>query len=86
MAQSVQITFTFVVKAPMTVTSPEPPEAIPGVPYSHQFTVTGGVAPYTFSTTNPPPGMTLSPSGELWGTPPAAGNFPMTVVVSDSSA
>ena len=41
------------------------------------------MAPYTFSTDNPPTGLTLSPAGVLSGTP-SAGTFTLTVTVADS--
>lgn len=85
MAQNVQITFTFTVKAPLTVTNPSPPDATLGVPYSHQFVVTGGVAPYVFSAPSLPPGMALTPSGELWGAPTAGGSFNVSITVTDST-
>ena len=85
MAQSVNITFTFVVKSPMTVTNPSPPDATLGQPYSHQFAVTGGVAPYAFSAAGLPPGLALSPAGLLAGTPSAAGSFSASITVTDSA-
>src|ERR1700731_1493715 len=45
------------------------------VPYAQSLGATGGTAPYTFTLQSGslPGGMTLSPSGELAGTPTAAG-------------
>ncbi len=63
------------------------PDAQYGSPYASQtFTVIGGVAPYTFSVTagNLPPGMSLSPSGTISGTPTSAGSFSFTVTATDS--
>ena len=85
MAQSVNITFTFTVKSPMTVTNPSPPDATLGQPYSHQFAVTGGVAPYAFAATGLPPGMALTSTGELWGTPTAGGSYNVSITVTDST-
>ena len=39
---------------------------------------TGGVAPYTWAAVGLPPGVTVSPSGHVAGTPTAAGVFPVT--------
>jgi predicted hotdog family 3-hydroxylacyl-ACP dehydratase len=63
------------------------PDAQYGSAYSSQtFTVIGGVAPYTFSVTagSLPPGMSLSPSGTISGTPTAAGSYSFTVSATDS--
>lgn len=58
-----------------------------GQAYSANFTTSGGTGPYVFSlVTGPlPPGLTLSSAGVLSGTPTAAGSFPLTVSVTDSS-
>jgi len=58
------------------------------VPYpAFAFTVmSGGAAPFTWSETGAlPPGLSLSSSGQLSGTPTRAGTFPITVSVTDSS-
>jgi hypothetical protein len=55
--------------------------------YSQTLNATGGVAPYSFSieSGSPPEGITLSPSGELAGTPTTAGTSTFTVLAADSS-
>lgn len=56
-------------------------------PYSYQFVITGGTAPYTFAVASGalPPGLTLSASGLLSGTPTASGQFTFTVSATDST-
>jgi uncharacterized protein YhjY with autotransporter beta-barrel domain len=57
------------------------------VAYSQQFTVTGGLAPYTYALASGawPAGISLNAStGLLSGTPTAVGNFPVTVRVTDA--
>ena len=52
-----------------------------------QFTTAGGgafVPPFTWSATGRPPGLTLSPSGLLSGTPTASGTFDITIQLTDS--
>ncbi len=56
------------------------------IPYSATFFATGGVPPYTWSTTagSPPAGMSLAPTGILSGTPSGTGTSTFTVQVLDS--
>lgn len=49
------------------------------------FTATGGITPYAWSATGLPPGLTVNAgNGEILGTPTAAGNFTVNVVLSDA--
>ena len=55
-------------------------------PYSASLAASGGTAPYAWSlanTTSLPPGLTLSSSGQIAGTPTAVGTTTFTVQVSD---
>lgn len=56
-------------------------------PYSQQFTASGGIGPYTFSVTLGalPPGLSLSSSGLLAGTPTHAGTYSFRIHVEDSA-
>jgi len=71
---------------PLTLTCPTATAQV-GVAYSSALAATGGVAPYTFSTTgSPPAGLTLnSGTGALTGTPSTAGSVTFTGQVVDSS-
>ncbi len=57
-----------------------PPGGTVGVAYSYAFTL-GGTAPVSAVVTSGslPPGLALSTSGELTGTPTSAGSFPFTI-------
>lgn len=75
------------------VISPPPPLSVSGTPGAGtvgtpyvqvQFTATGGVAPITFSGSSLPPGLTLSSSGLLSGTPTQAGSFSISVSARDA--
>lgn len=59
-----------------------------GMPFSEKLSVTGGVAPYTFTLepgSNLPPGLTLNPStGVISGTATTAGSYTFTIKVTDS--
>lgn len=79
-----QVTFTLVINGALTITSGSPPAGEVGVPYSFQFTATGGSGNYSWSVTagTLPAGLTLSAAGLLSGTPTAAGtsaNITVTV-------
>ena len=58
-----------------------------GVSYSHNVTASGSSGtPYTFAVTGGtlPPGLTLSTSGTISGTPTATGTFSFTVTATDT--
>ena len=59
-----------------------------GQPYAEQVGVIGGHGPYSLQVTSGslPPGISLSPDGDLSGTPTSLGTFTATVSVRDSSA
>ncbi len=75
--------------SPITITTPSPLQSgTVGVPYSVTLAATGGTAPYTWSRASGelPPGLELNEAtGEISGTPTAAGTFGFTIRVTDSS-
>jgi len=78
---------------PLTLPSSSLPSGAINVSYTATITVTGGTAPYTFTTTGTlPPGLTLAEPGgtqgeaQISGTPTAAGTFDFTVTVTDSTS
>jgi hypothetical protein len=73
---------------PVVVSPGSLPAATGAVPYDEQLSATGGDGgPYTFTLAKTaghlPPGLNLSASGELTGTPVWVGTFRFTVVASD---
>jgi hypothetical protein len=54
--------------------------------YAAQLTAAGGAAPYTWSSTNLPPGLTLSSAGLLSGTPLMAGDYAIGIGLTDAAA
>jgi len=56
-------------------------QAYPGITMQAQ----GGTTPYSWSATGLPPGLNLSATGAVGGTTASAGNFTVTVTVTDNS-
>ncbi|HWE52541.1 MAG TPA: putative Ig domain-containing protein [Bryobacteraceae bacterium] len=52
--------------------------------YSQTFSATGGIAPYTFSSPAPPPGLSFS-GATLTGTPSTVGTFSFPVTAKDAA-
>ena len=77
---------TTIICQTITVGPPSLVAGTVGSAYSQTFTASGGTGPYTFARTTGtlPPGLTLSGSGALSGTPTAAGTFNFTVQATDS--
>lgn len=71
---------------PLSLVTSSIPSAKVGSTYSVSLTAKGGQPPYTWSAGQPslPLAFSLSSGGELSGTPPAAGTFTFSVIVSDS--
>ncbi|WP_353063659.1 putative Ig domain-containing protein [Tunturibacter psychrotolerans] len=72
--------------APLTITSTAVAGATSNQPYSATLSATGGTAPYTWSITGLPAGLSLGGNGVISGTPTATGNFSLTVTVTDSQS
>jgi hypothetical protein len=86
--ESITVTDKVNVGAPLNITTAaSAPTGIEGVPYTPiaLFTASGGVPPYTWSITGQPAGLSINTStGVISGTPTAAGEFLLTVTVTDS--
>lgn len=79
--------FTLTVDAAVAVSTSSLPSGAIHVAYpTTALAVTGGVSPYTWTTTvgNLPTGLSLSTAGSITGTPTVAGPFSFTVKVTDS--
>ncbi len=71
--------------APRITSSPTLPTATQGIAYAFQFEATGGSSPYTWSLVEGylPPGLNLTETGVLSGTPADTGHFSFSVQVRD---
>jgi hypothetical protein len=71
--------------ATLTITTFSLAPLTKNVPYSQQLSATGGAPPYTWSITGGalPPGLNLSSTGLISGTPTTSGSFSFTVTVRD---
>ena len=74
--------------APLTVTTTSLAGGIVKTPYSQTLAASGGKPTYTWSVPpgTLPPGLSLSASGTIAGSPTMAGTFDFTVKVTDSSS
>ena len=73
---------------PLSITSTTLPSAITGTAYNQTLSATGGLAPYSWSITSGalPPGLNLSSStGQISGSPSAAGDYSFNVMATDNA-
>jgi hypothetical protein len=85
--QSATQATSITISAGVSTTFAAPPAGQVGVAYTATLTAAGGTAPYTWSVNagSLPPGITLTPTGVLSGTPTTAGSYPFTVNVIDQN-
>lgn len=86
--QSVTSQLTLSIQAAtLDVTTTALPNATPGTTYSQTLSATGGTAPYTWTLASGslPPGLLLSSTGAISGTPYTTGTFAFSVQVTDAS-
>jgi hypothetical protein len=81
--------YTLLIKAPpptITLTPETLPVMLVGSKPSQQISATGGTAPYTFSWSGSlPPGLSLSTTGVISGSPTTAGSYQFTITATDAS-
>ena len=78
---------TITIAPALTITTTSLPDASLSSAYSQTLLATGGRAPYAWSIASGalPPGLTLTPTGVLSGTPLQLGKFSFTVNVADAT-
>ena len=80
--------FSITIKPPLVITTTSFPSATVGVPYSFTLSATGGTPPYVWAWLldfPAPPGLTLSTTGVLSGTPTAEGTWNLSITVQDAN-
>ncbi len=85
---SVPATVTVTVTAPTFTVSPASgplPSATVGSAFTVTLTSSGGNAPYSYTATGLPAGITLSAGGTFSGTPTTPGNYTVTVTITDAN-
>ena len=81
--------YTLGVSVPSVTLAPTSlPAATAGVAYSQTLTASGGTAPYSYAITAGalPAGLTLGATGQITGTPTAAGRFTVSITATDASS
>jgi fibronectin type 3 domain-containing protein len=78
---------TLVINPPPVITTTTLPDGTAGALYSSVLTATGGTTPLTWTVAGGslPPGLSLSSTGTISGTPTTAGTYGFTVTVTDSN-
>ena len=81
--------YGFTIAAPiLDLVQDTPPAATISIPYSLQFTTTGGTSPYSYSIEpgpGLPPGLSMSSTGLVTGTPTAVGSYTFALRYDDST-
>jgi large repetitive protein len=83
---SIQVNLSLFVANPLSVATTSLPNGTVGSPYLQPLAANGGQLPYTWlvASGSLPPGLALSSSGVINGTPSAAGTFHFTVQATDA--
>jgi hypothetical protein len=71
--------------APVTANNPGNKSGTVGTAASLQLSASGGTAPYTWTATGLPTGLSISSGGLISGTPSAAGTFSVTATARDTT-
>ncbi|WP_238149828.1 putative Ig domain-containing protein [Dyella jiangningensis] len=83
------LSYTVTIAAAIINITNTPTAAVINTPYSFTLTASGGTSPYTYTMdggTTLPPGLTLSPTGVISGTPTTLGTTNFTVRATDNSS
>jgi hypothetical protein len=83
----VDVVFNTVANPPVAISTTSLPNGAQSAAYNQSCTAVGGNTPYTWSLVSGalPAGLSLSPSGQISGTPTTSGTSNFTIQVADSS-
>jgi large repetitive protein len=86
-ATSASLTLVVNPPLPLAITSASLPSGTTNVHYSQTLTATGGAPPYTWAVSSGslPPGLNLTPTGTLAGTPTQTGAFTFNAQATDNT-
>ena len=83
---SATVNLTLTIGPGLAITPLTAPNGTVNVAYpATQVSATGGTAPYTFTATGLPAGLSISAGGSITGTPTAAGSFTAVITATDST-
>ena len=85
--QTVTAQLTLVVRSliePLVITTGSLPDGTYRQPYAAAVLASGGEEPYTWSAGGPPPGLSVSSTGAVYGVPSDIGTFALPVTVTDA--
>jgi len=85
---AVPVTQSFAIVVPggaVTITPPVLEHGKAGSPYVATLGASGGAAPYVWTTSGLPTGLSLSPAGVISGTPTSVGSFALALGVRDAA-
>ena len=77
--------YTVTIGAALAVDTPSLPDGSVGAAYSAQLNASGGTAPYTWTVTGLPDGLTATAGGAIGGTPTRAASFTVDARVTDNA-
>ncbi|WP_412537852.1 Ig domain-containing protein [Longispora sp. K20-0274] len=72
--------------SPVTVTNPGSQSTVQGTATSLTLSASGGTAPYTWTATGLPAGLSISSGGVISGTPSTVGSYSVTATAKDSAS
>ena len=80
------IPFTASAAEPLGITTTTLPSGYVGTPYNASMQISGGIAPFIYSYTGLPAGLSQGTTGSIIDTPSAAGLYDLSFSVTDSSS
>ncbi len=83
-AETATVELRLQVSARLVISTDSLPTGVAGYSYQATLAAQGGAAPYTWSASNLPAGLSMTAGGQITGTPSAAGSRNVTVTATDN--